>query len=119
MEPRPLAFLRWLAHPVTIQTVMGFLLAFLGHGILTAAWWTEARRNDRTDHELAAIRAHLGIDQETPVPDPITEPLEIPTQPSDIPLQVQAALLKPTPGPRATPADDPEWRRRFGLAVEA
>lgn len=54
---------------MTVQVQVGFMLGFIGILILTAAWWTESKRNDHTDLELAQIRDHLGI-RESAVPEP-------------------------------------------------
>lgn len=88
------------AGPDVTWIIVGFLLGFIGLMLLVAAWWQEATRNDRTDAQIVALWKAI---PPRALPEPATEPIpaQPATEPSNLPLQVHAALL------------DEEWRARF------
>lgn len=46
---------------MTTQVAVGFALGFIGLWAVTAAWWSEARRNDRLEAAVEALSDHLGV----------------------------------------------------------
>lgn len=83
-----------------LWVVTGFVLGFIALALLTAAWWAEARRNDRQNNELAVhaaqirrLRALAGDRVAGQAEPPATDEQPAVDKP------------RPTPGPRTVPTE--------------